>query len=134
MGGADGVWVGTRFLAAWESLLSDGIVQRVLGGQETSTILTRLFDRAMQAPWPEQYPGRVLANAFTHDWQDTPLTDAALTRLQNGLARNDPEVIPAYAGESVQFVTQRENAADIATTLMTEAAQWWMMRAQGIAG
>ncbi len=132
MGGADAVWLGTRFLAATESLLPESIVQRVLEGQETSTVLTRLYDLAMQAPWPEQFPGRVMANRFTSEWLDTPLTGEALSRLHEGLARNDPEIVPAYAGESVRFVTQREHAADIVRTLMAEAEQWWTLRSQAL--
>ncbi|MCY0907437.1 MAG: nitronate monooxygenase [Sulfobacillus thermotolerans] len=128
MGGADGVWVGTRFMASYESLLPESVIHRICQAGTTTTILTSLFDNALNVPWPARYPGRVLPNIFTDQWLNRPLTNQARTQLQEGITNKDPELMPVYAGMGVGFVTHRERAADIVRDLMEGACTWWKTR------
>ncbi len=132
MGGADGVWLGTRFVACYESLLAEPAVARILEKQETDTLLTHVFDRAMRLPWSDRYPGRVLANRFTERWHADTLDSQAAEELHSALTQGNADVIPIYAGESVRFVTHRERAGDIVQQLMDGAYQWWQSRCRSL--
>jgi enoyl-[acyl-carrier protein] reductase II len=72
--GADGVWVGTRFIATPEARAVPGYKERILASPETGTVVTRAytgktcrvlrtdyaeeFERAGHAPEP--FPGQVV--------------------------------------------------------------------------
>lgn len=62
--GADGAWLGTRFVAAEESDKHPQYRQRILEAVETDTELTELFDIG----WPDA-PHRVLRNETVEHWE-----------------------------------------------------------------
>ncbi len=64
--GADGVWVGTRFVATAESAAHDGYKQRVVAAEATQTAVTGMFGPDM----PQFNPMRVLRNRVVREWQD----------------------------------------------------------------
>ena len=123
--GAAGVLMGTRFAAAAESLWAEPMKQRLTtaGGDETEQ--TRVFDIVRNAPWPTQYPGRAVRNAFSTHWH--PRED----QLRNN--RTDVEVeylaTPAddfstrvvWAGEGVDLVKGVKTALEIVELTVAEA-------------
>jgi NAD(P)H-dependent flavin oxidoreductase YrpB (nitropropane dioxygenase family) len=58
--GADGVWVGTRFLATVESAAHENHKRRILSIDEEATVVSRSFTGK---------PSRVLRNRFTDRWR-----------------------------------------------------------------
>lgn len=50
--GAEGVWLGSRFVASVEATQRDWIKRRVVSAGVDDTVLTRAYDLAMQAPFP----------------------------------------------------------------------------------
>ena len=66
--GAAGAWVGTRFCATIESTGTEGAKQCILQSDETQTIHTHVFDIVQDFPWPEEFPGRAISNAFSERW------------------------------------------------------------------
>ncbi|WP_034594416.1 NAD(P)H-dependent flavin oxidoreductase [Hamadaea tsunoensis] len=64
--GADGVWVGTRFVATTESLAHDGYKARLVAADATGTTRTGLFGPDM----PQFNPMRVLRNRVVREWAD----------------------------------------------------------------
>jgi nitronate monooxygenase len=125
--GAEGVWVGTRFLAALECDNTESARQHLFGATETDTVLTRVFDIAQGFPWPPQYPGRALRNQFTDQWHSRPeaLADnnAAKQQLADAAKRKDYELANIYAGEAVGLVNKPQPAADIIRELADGAEQ-----------
>lgn len=115
--GAAGAWVGTPLLASPEANNTADARQRVLAAGETDTILTHVFDRAQGLPWPDQYPGRALRNAFTERWhgREEELADHAnaIERLSEARARGNYDVAYLYAGEGVGLVERERRAAEI---------------------
>jgi nitronate monooxygenase len=115
--GADGVWVGTRFLGAVECDHLESARQRIFEAQETDTILTCVFEIAQGLAWPPQCPGRVLRNQFTQQWHPHLETqvDHGLARQQLAEAaqRKDYDVANIYAGEAVGLVSTVQPAAEI---------------------
>ena len=66
--GATGAWVGTRFCATVESAGTEEAKQCILQADETQTIHTHVFDIVQNFPWPEEFPGRAISNAFSERW------------------------------------------------------------------
>ena len=64
--GADGAWVGTRFVATHESEAHDGYKARLVAADATQTVLTGLFGPDN----PGFNPMRVLANRVVREWHD----------------------------------------------------------------
>ena len=62
--GAQGVWLGTRFLATAESGAHNDFKQRLLAARATDTIYTTLFDQG----WPDA-PHRALRNSTVERWE-----------------------------------------------------------------
>lgn len=64
--GADGAWVGTRFVATVESAAHDGYKSRLVAASGTDTACTALFGPQD----PAFNPMRVLRNTAVRDWSD----------------------------------------------------------------
>ncbi len=62
--GADGAWLGTRFLGAAEAAIHERYRQRVTQSIETETCRTTVFDKG----WPER-PHQVLENGTVRRWE-----------------------------------------------------------------
>ena len=65
--GAAGVWIGTPLLSCTEGLNAPSLRERVRAASGDETVLTRAFDVAEGADWPQRWPGRALVNDFSRD-------------------------------------------------------------------
>lgn len=113
--GADGVRLGTRFVAATETMAHPAYVDALIAAREDDTVLTTAFGTG----WPDA-PHRVLracieagqrlgpAQAWTPDWPTAGYVGEAEARA-------------LYAGQSVGAVRGRQSAGDIVVDLVTEA-------------
>jgi NAD(P)H-dependent flavin oxidoreductase YrpB (nitropropane dioxygenase family) len=119
--GADGVRVGTRFVAAAESGAHPEYVAALLAARSGDTVLTEAFS----VPWPDA-PHRVLrscvqrAAALTHDRAGEVISGERIfpiprwcTIAPTRETRGEIAAMALYAGESVGEVQRIEPAADI---------------------
>ncbi|MFC6864986.1 NAD(P)H-dependent flavin oxidoreductase [Halomicroarcula sp. GCM10025817] len=132
--GADGVWLGTRFVATAESGAHESYRSTLTDAPETATRRTELFDRG----WPDQ-PHRVIetgdvqaAAAEGGDERpgvgDTVATTADGDPVERyadvpplaGMA-GDVDALPHYAGQSVGVTTDAPPAATVVESLLSEA-------------
>lgn len=127
--GAEGVWLGTAFLACRETLHRDEARQRILRAAETDTVLTHLFDDVQRLPWPDAYPGRALRNAFSHQW-DGREGDLAEARDLFDQNRGNYDVDYIYAGQAVGMVKTLSSAEDLVRKLGSEAERWLRQRSE----
>src|SRR5437763_5396519 len=67
--GAEGVWMGTRFVASREWAGAAWAQERVVAAGTDDTVLTRVYDLAGEAPFPEGITHRVVRNELTEAWQ-----------------------------------------------------------------
>jgi nitronate monooxygenase len=115
--GAQGAWVGTAFLASTESVHGAEARTRILAAQEGQTVLTSVFDRVQQLPWPVQYPGRALRNRFSDRWdaqgEEVRESQEAREEYEQARAAGDFDVAVIYAGEGVGMVTGERAAGEI---------------------
>jgi nitronate monooxygenase len=120
--GADGVWMGTRFVASAEAAVSDDYRARIVEAGADSTLLTHTFDLAIGMPWPAGVGGRAIRNAFTDRWHghDEALREA-IAHGDAPVAFDDPDEQPLWAGPASAFVEHVEPAGDIVRRLVAEA-------------
>ena len=131
--GADGAWLGTRFLVAEEADVHAEYRRRVLDADETDTALTSLFDKG----WPGT-PHRVLRNATVERWEaagrprpgDRPGendevaqgSDGPIERYDEALAtravEGDVGEMALFAGQGVGLAREVEPASRIVESLV----------------
>jgi nitronate monooxygenase len=123
--GAEGVWLGTRFEATPEALVSRDFRQRIVAAGTDDTVLTETFDLAIRMPWPDGIAIRALRNRFTDEWHGRedavrawPPERADEYRSGDYLFSRDYGATPA--GESVGVVRGVEPAADLVRRLAAE--------------
>ena len=135
--GAQGAWIGTRFLLARESDAHAAYRKRVLTARETDTVLSEVFDGG----WP-QAPHRCLLNDTLEAWRaadepppgQRPNEGQIIARDRSGAPIEryhveNPTVgasgavtsMALYAGQSAGLVRAPAPAAEITTGMMEEA-------------
>lgn len=124
--GAEGAWIGTRFVASTEAASADWAKERVLGAGTDETVLTRAYDLAAAAPFPGGIGDRVLRNAFTDAWHGRD--DEVIARRRELQARvaaasetGDARLAPVRAGSAVGLIRTVEPAGDIVRSIVAEA-------------
>ena len=85
--GAAGALLGTRFLAAEESLVAREAKQRVVEANGDATLRTTVFDIVRGYDWPDGITARALRNSFTGKWHGD----------EEALKKNLPQEKKAYA-------------------------------------
>ncbi|MEX2145855.1 MAG: nitronate monooxygenase [Candidatus Rokuibacteriota bacterium] len=120
--GAQGAWIGTRFLATVESSAHDNHKKRILDVDEEGTMVSRSYTGK---------PSRVLRNRFTDRWKgrDTEILPMPWQRIWV-----EPLVAPAKAagmvdlanfptGQGAGAITDIPRAAEVFDRLLAETAQ-----------
>ena len=132
--GAQGAWLGTRFLMAEEMPVHEDYRRALIAAAETDA---RLFPNLYEVGWPDS-PHRALDNSTARAWESAgrpPLArrpgygrrDRAL-RLGRGDrplraappmagTTGDIEALSMWAGQSVALVRQSQSAAEIVAEL-----------------
>lgn len=124
--GASGAWIGTRFVATDEALSPQAAKQAIVGAAETETLLTHVFDVVQDVPWPDQFPGRALRNAFGDRWHGraeelaSSLPDAR-REFEAARAAGDLRVAHVYAGQAAGAIDDVVPAAELVRRLVTDA-------------
>ena len=124
--GAEGAFVGTRFVASHESSRQDWEKLRVIEAGADDTILTKAYDLALGSAFPKDIGDRVIRNDFNAEWHGR---DAELLAHQDELraqiaaadrARNT-NVAPVRAGNAVGLFSTIEPAGEILRKIVEEA-------------
>lgn len=138
--GADGVWVGTRFVASQEASVAMEYKDRLVAAGTGSTQLTHVFGRHH----PEFNPIRVLTSDLVQEWQnkieEIPVGDEnnphigdmellgqpqPLHKFTNMVpmtgATGDFDLLPLLSGEGVGLIDDLPTAAEIVARMAEEA-------------
>jgi nitronate monooxygenase len=123
--GAAGALIGTRFIASSEALARAAVKEALVKGHGEDTESTRVHDIATGVPWPQQYPGRAIRNAFGDRWRgreaELAADAGALRRYREAVAADDPDAVPVWAGEDIDLIHEIEPAGAIVATLAADA-------------
>ena len=148
--GADGVWIGTRFLASTEGNFHARYRERLLAASESDTIyLEDLFDGG---PWVDA-PTRVLRNKTVTAWEAAGRPPAgqrpgegdvvAVSASRGEIRRYAPvapvtdiegdlDALPMWAGQGVGLVKKIQPAGEIVREIDAEA--WSVLSRLGMQG
>lgn len=124
--GADGVWVGTRFIATPEAQGVRGFKDAVLGAAEDGTVVSRAYSGKTM---------RVVANRYTEEWEQRPdeierFPLQAAKSIQAGVFHlggdeSTPDIDPERecypAGQAVGGIDEIVPAGDIVRSMVAEA-------------
>ena len=138
--GADGVLVGSRFLASTEVLVPPTFQAAVAAADGDSTIRTRVVDIARRYYWPKPFTARVIKTRFVMDWHGREAALAEPATLEREEARywqafhaGDVDNTGLLAGEAVGLIHDIAPAGAIVTRMVREAERL-LARATGEAG
>ena len=128
--GAEGVWVGTRFVASEESEAHPEYKKRLLAASEADTVYTETFHLG----WPPRSPHRVLRNLLTEGNAAAPDPVARLSLGGQTVEvppfasatptvhmKGHTELMANYAGQGVGLIHNILPAAEIVERMVSEA-------------
>lgn len=125
--GAAGALIGTRFQATTEALVAPQTSKAIIDGRGEDTERSRVLDIARGAPWPERYTARTLRNAFLDRWRgreaDLDADETAKAEYRTAADRGDLSVVPVWAGEAIDLVTELAPAAEVVAGIAREAEE-----------
>lgn len=124
--GAEGAWLGSRFVASREAIDAEWKKQRAVEAGTDDTVLTKIYDLISEAPFPKGIGDRVLRNSFTTEWhgQDEEVIahrQELKTRLAAGNQAKDASVLPVRVGNAAGLISSIESAGDIVRQIVAEA-------------
>ncbi len=124
--GAQGVWMGTRFVTSDEWGGPSWEQAAVLQATADDTVQSRVYDVISERPFPAENPDRMLRNAFIERWNgrldEIPAARAQLSaEVAAGEARQDLAVAGISAGVSAGLIDSRRPAGDIVRTIVEDA-------------
>lgn len=126
--GADGVLIGSRFLASTEASVPESFQKAVLRADGDATIRTRVLDVVRKLDWPAEFSGRALRNRLVEQWHGR---EAELT-MPETLAREvqrytqareaaDADNTAVFIGEVAGLINEVSGAGDIVRGIVAEA-------------
>jgi NAD(P)H-dependent flavin oxidoreductase YrpB (nitropropane dioxygenase family) len=123
--GAQGVLLGTRFLATKESPLHENFRQALLASDGHDTLLTEIPDIARGNVWPGAM-ARSRRNAFIEHWvgRECELRahqSAVLASLQEAWAAGDPDNAPLLMGQDAGLIHDIPTAGELVARIVSEA-------------
>jgi len=125
--GADGVLLGTRFLASEESPLHPKFKQAILDSDGHDTVLSEIPDLAAGTVWPGAM-SRTLRNGFIERWagREWALRQCqaeALAAVQAAHNSGNADEAPLFIGQDAGLIHDIPPAAEIVSRIAREAEQ-----------
>lgn len=123
--GADGVLLGTRFLATDESPIAKGFKQAILDSDGHDTLVTDIPDVASGNTWPGAYV-RVRRNRFIEEWmgRDNELRRRRVevsAQLRQAAQAGDPDRGAVMIGQTAGLIDRIEPAAELVRQISRDA-------------
>jgi enoyl-[acyl-carrier protein] reductase II len=118
--GAEGAWMGTRFVATHEAYGHDRYKQRVVDGNSRDTVLTTSYTGK---------PLRTMRNEWTEEWahRSTEVVDfpaqyaVAGVRVETGYQDGDVRFGMMPAGQGVEIIHDIRPAGDVVRSIIEDA-------------
>ena len=123
--GADGVLLGTRFLATDEAPIAKGFKQAILDSDGHDTLVTDIPDVASGNTWPGAYV-RVRRNRFIEEWmgRDNELRRRRAevsAQLREAAQAGDPDRGAVMIGQTAGLIDRIEPAGDLVRQISRDA-------------
>jgi len=125
--GAAGALVGTRFNACEEAIVDSEVIKAMLNGHGEDTERSGVFDIARGVAWPARYSGRTIRNEFLDQWRGREIDligdAAAREEYRQAEESGDMRVIPVWAGEAIDLITESLSATEVVRTMVSDAEE-----------
>ncbi len=123
--GADGVLLGTRFLATDEAPIAKGFKQAILDSDGHDTLVTDIPDVASGNTWPGAYV-RVRRNRFIEEWmgRDNELRRRRAevsAQIREAAQAGDPDRGAVMIGQTAGLIDRIEPAGDLVRRISRDA-------------
>ena len=138
--GAEGAWIGTRFVASLEWAGPEWAKGQVVLADADDTILTKVYDLVSDAPFPLDTVGdRVIRNTFTDTWhgRETEMMDRQnelREDIATATAAGDATTAPVRAGAASGLIRSIEPASYILREIISQAEDILKNRTQKLLG
>lgn len=124
--GAEGVWLGSRFVASQEAETGSWVKERVVAASTDDTVHTRAYDIVTQAAFPPGIGDRVVRNDYTDAWhgRDSELAehrDELRAQLVQAAQAGDGRIAPTRAGNAVGLIHAVLPAGEIVRQIIADA-------------
>lgn len=123
--GAAEALIGTRFQATAEARVAPAITKAIIEGRGQDTERSSVLDIARGSQWPSKYPARTLGHPYLDRWRgregELVGDSQAKQDYQNQVGRHAIAPLPVWAGEAIDLITDLPSAADLVTSLATQA-------------
>ena len=117
--GADGVQIGTAFLATEESAVPQVHKDAVIAASGDDTMFSKAFSGRMARTIANDY-ARDMADVT--DWPDFPLMNTATAPLRKASAQaGKPDTVALWSGQAVGHVREYSTVAEVVQRLIAEA-------------
>jgi nitronate monooxygenase len=127
--GADGVLVGTRFIACQESEAPDGFRQAIIGADGDATMKSNSVDVVRKRYWPNpEFVVRVLRNRFVAQWHGREreieqVIEVEHERFWSAFKAGDAENSGVLMGEVSGLIQDAPPAAQIVERMVAQACR-----------
>lgn len=123
--GAEGVLIGTRFLATREATVPDGVKRAILASDGHDTDLTEIPDIVTGRVWPGAF-ARTWRNAFVREWSGREWElrlrrPEIAARIAAARAADDSGGFPILFGQAAGLIDAVEPAGEVVERIVREA-------------
>ena len=138
--GAEGAWMGTRFVASLEWAGPEWAKGQVILADADDTVLTKVYDLVSDAPFDLEVIGdRVISNTFTDRWHGQEAEMMAHQRelsedVATATAAGDATTAPVRAGAASGLIRSIEPASYILREIISQAEDVLRNRPQKLLG
>ena len=124
--GAEGAWLGSRFVASVEAEGGSWVKERVVAAGTDDTVLTKAYDLVTQSPFPPGIGDRVVRNDYTDAWhgrdEELPARRTELfAQLVQATKQGDGRIAATRAGNAAGLIHAVQPAGDIVRAIIAEA-------------
>ena len=135
--GAEGAFIGSRFVASHESSPEPWVKQRVAQAGTDDTVLTKAYDLAAGSAFPADIGDRVIRNSYTSEWHDRDqevlgASGELMAQVAAAVQAKDASIAPVRAGNAVGVFSTIEPAGEILRRIVEEAEEILRKRPQSL--
>lgn len=126
--GADGVLVGSRFLASKEALVHPNMLRAAVTASGDDTIRSSVMDVVRRLDWPDRYDARVLKNDFTDLWHGNierlkSQLDEESVRWREALVVGNTATANVFVSEVTGLINEIKSAGEILNNMVGHAKE-----------